>query len=337
MQAKQTRMKKNIFLWMGAMMLTLSSCSTIDNMTEPVSLSKVSHSECDHHASRTRTDDDNPYKSKLKLTYNEADQTITGEYINYILSCDYTDAGINIEQDADGTLVMNTWNEAENMVDCICHINIYFTIHNATMQNYHLVLNRRTVTVVDPDGSKHQETWTDYDGYISFKDQNVITIDLSSTEENFKSLNKDYINTLLIVNSENDNAEKCSVTNSLFYIDKMPILDKSCPGFIFHCGIEKSLDLRKLVIRIIGVKQDIDAFQVGETFLLNQFNASLMPIEECATTPAQFAATKGSIKLVNKKKVGDKNVLTFQINNLAFEEGYTINGTVDFEYEGTVY
>ena len=144
-------------------------------------------------------------------------------------------------------------------------------------------------------------------------------------------------NTLLINNSNNVDAKECTVTNNHFYIDKMPVLDNNCPGFIFHCGIEKSLDLRKLVIRIIGMKQDIDAFQVGETFLLNQFNASLMPIEECATTPAQFAATKGSIKLVNKKKVGDKDVLTFQINNLAFEEGYTINGTVDFEYEGTVY
>ena len=171
-------MKKKIILWMGAMMLMLSSCSTSDSITDSISLSKVSHSECNHHASRTRTDDDNPYKSKLILTYNEADQTISGEYINYMLSCDYTDAGINIEQDADGTLVLNPWNEAENLVDCICNINIYFTIRNATMQNYHLVLNRRTVTIVDQDGSEHQETWTDYEGYISFKNQNIITIDL---------------------------------------------------------------------------------------------------------------------------------------------------------------
>ena len=165
---------------MGAMMLTLSSCSTSDSITESNSLSKVSHSECANHSSRTRGEDENPFASKLKLIYNEADQTITGEYINYMLSCDYTDAGINIEQDADGTLVLNSWNEAENMVDCICHINIYFTIRNATMQNYHWVLNRRTVTVVEQNGSKHEETWTDYDGYISFKDQNVITIDLLS-------------------------------------------------------------------------------------------------------------------------------------------------------------
>ena len=170
-------MKKKIILWMGAMMLMLSSCSTNENITESVSLSNVSHSECENH-SRTRGEDENPFASKLKLTYNEADQTITGEYINYTLSCDYTDAGINIEQDADGTLVLNPWNEAENMVDCICHINIYFTIRNATMDNYRLAVNRRIVTVVEQDGSKHQETWTDYDGYISFKDQSVITIDL---------------------------------------------------------------------------------------------------------------------------------------------------------------
>ena len=145
------------------------------------------------------------------------------------------------------------------------------------------------------------------------------------------------LNRLLITNSDNVDAEECTVTNNHFYIDKMPVLDNNCPGFIFHCGIEKSLDLRELVIRFIGVKQDIDAFQVGETFLLNQFNASLIPIEECATTPMQFGATKGSIKLVNNKKVGDKDVLTFLINNLTFERGYTISGTVDFEYEGTVY
>ena len=169
-------MKK--LLWMSAVMLTLSSCSTSDNITESISLSKVSHSECENHSSRTRGEDENRFTSKLKLTYNKTDQTIAGEYINYMLSCDYTDAGINIEQDANGTLVLNPWNEAENMVDCVCNINIYFTIRNATVRNYHLVVNRRTVTIVDQDGSEHQETWNDYDSYISFKNQNVITIDL---------------------------------------------------------------------------------------------------------------------------------------------------------------
>lgn len=163
----------------------------------------------------------------------------------------------------------------------------------------------------------------------------LILAGCSSDDESL--LNQNWKPNTLLINSENAEIKEYSVINNHFYIDKMPNLDNNCPGFIFHCGIEKSLELRELIIRIIGVRQDIGAFQVGETFLLNQFNACLMPIELCATTPAQFRATKGSIKLVDKKKAGDKDVLTFQINDLAFEKGYTINGIVDFEYEGTVY
>ena len=172
-------MKKNIILWLSV--LTLISCSTSDSISGALSLSKVSHSECvNRYLSRTRVDgDDNlSTKSMLRLTYNEADESITGEYINYLLCCDYTDAGMSVEQDADGTLVLNPWNDSRGDVNCVCHLNIYFTIRHATMQNYHLVLNRRTVTVIDPDGSKRQEIWTDYDGNISFKDQNIVTIDL---------------------------------------------------------------------------------------------------------------------------------------------------------------
>ena len=155
-----------------------------------------------------------------------------------------------------------------------------------------------------------------------------------SSDDNESQLNNNWtLNTLLITNSENVDAEEYSVTNNKFYIDKMPILENDCPRFIFHCDIEKAFDLQRLIIRIIGVKQDISAFQMEETFQLNQFNASLQLIED----GMQLGATKGSIKLMNKKKAGDKDVLTFQINNLTFERGYTINGIVDFEYEGTVY
>ena len=162
----------------------------------------------------------------------------------------------------------------------------------------------------------------------------VLMLAGGSSDDNESLSNHNWtLNTLLITNSENVDAEEYSVTNNKFYIDKMPVMEDNCPGFIFHCDIEKALDLQRLIIRIIGVKQDISAFQVEETFQLNQFNASLQLIED----GMQLGATKGSIKLVNKKKAGDKDVLTFQINNLTFERGYTINGIVDFEYEGTVY
>ena len=146
----------------------------------------------------------------------------------------------------------------------------------------------------------------------------VIGMSSCSSDDNESLSNHNWTpNTLLITNSENVDAEEYSVTNNKFYIDKMPVMENNCPGFIFHCDIEKSLDLQRLIIRIIGVKQD----------------ASLQLIED----GMQLGATKGSIKLVNKKKAGDKDVLTFQINNLTFERGYAINGIVDFEYEGTVY
>ena len=164
----------------------------------------------------------------------------------------------------------------------------------------------------------------------SFNDEN----------DNNPLFSNDYLilsNIMQISNEENAYTGYFAVTNNKFYIDKMPVIDNNGPGFIFHCDIKEYPDLRTLIIRIKGIKSDIDAFQVGETFQLNQFNASLMPYEWCGTTPIQYGATKGSIKLVDKKKAGDKDVLTFQINNLAFEMGYTIKGAVDFEYEGTVY
>ena len=160
----------------------------------------------------------------------------------------------------------------------------------------------------------------------------------SDNDENIIPFNPLLSNMLEISKGGNTDTGIYAVTKNKFYIDRMPVLENNCPRFIFHCDIKDCPDLRTLIIRIVGTKPDIDAFQVGETFQLNnQFNASLRPIEECATTPAQFEATKGSIKLVDKKKTGDKDVLTFQINNLAFEIGYTINGVVDFEYERTVY
>ena len=161
----------------------------------------------------------------------------------------------------------------------------------------------------------------------------VIGMSSCSSDDNESLSNHNWTpNTLLITNSENVDAEEYSVTNNKFYIDKMPTMENNCPGFIFHCDIEKSLNLQTLVIRLIGIKKDVGSFQVEETFQLNQFNASLQLIED----GMQLGATKGSIKLMNKKKAGDKDVLTFQINNLTFERGYTINGIVDFEYEGTV-
>lgn len=177
--------KKN--LWLStALMLMLGSCSTNDSMTGAMSLSNVSHSDCQtRSSSRTlhdiedRLSDINKlFQQKLRLTYNESDEIIVGEYINYQPYCDYKNVGIDIKQDGDGTIVLNAWNDAPELVDCYCNVNIYFTIRNANRQNYHLILNERTIDTVGDDGTKEKRTRIAYEGNISFKDQSLIIIDL---------------------------------------------------------------------------------------------------------------------------------------------------------------
>ena len=74
----------------------------------------------------------------------------------------------------------------------------------------------------------------------------------SSSDNDENDNNPLFSNMLQISNDENADTGIFTVTNNKFYIDKMPVLDNNCPRFIFHCGIEKSFDLRELVIRIMG-------------------------------------------------------------------------------------
>lgn len=140
---------------------------------------------------------------------------------------------------------------------------------------------------------------------------------------------------LTISKQDNNMAESYSVKGGKFYIDMMPVLENNCPRFIFHCGFADP-DIKELVIRFLGIKQDTDAFHVGETFQKDQFEAYLTPtFKESGMLYSDVR--KGSIKLVDKKRVGDKDVLTFQIDDLSFGDMYIISGLMDFEYEGTVY
>ena len=141
-------------------------------------------------------------------------------------------------------------------------------------------------------------------------------------------------NTLLVSKDGDAVAESYPVTSSGFYIDAMPVEGSNGPSFIFHCSFD-SPDVKELVFCIINLKKDADAFRVGEIFPSDQLNAILKPRKE--TEDYFYNSTQGSIKLMDKKKADGKDILTFELDELAFEGGYTINGRVDFEYGGTVY
>lgn len=141
-------------------------------------------------------------------------------------------------------------------------------------------------------------------------------------------------NTLYIFKAEKYD-DSYHVTDNRFYINLMP----DTPGFIFHCRINGD-ELSELVIRIMGQKTTVAEFQLGETFQPSQLNASLIPVLDswCTTGgPAFENVIKGTVTVVGKSKHDNKDILTLKISDLTFDGFYAVNGTIDFEYEGTVY
>lgn len=152
--------------------------------------------------------------------------------------------------------------------------------------------------------------------------------------------NDSYIpNVLQIKNGES--TESYSVTNGLFYSDERDSLGDYYT--VFHCVINFNspyLYLSGQSLLIIKKKGYIDAFQPGETFQLDQFTAILRPnfyLFSADTEILYNNVTKGIIKLVDKKKIGDITVLSLQIKDLTFENSfinqvpYIINGLVDYK------
>ena len=86
-------MKKVLFYLLGTLVLAFSSCSSGDSFLAQMgqaSLRNVWHSDCQHHT-MTRNTITEP--TRLRLTYHEDTQSISGEYLDFRVNCAYTDAG----------------------------------------------------------------------------------------------------------------------------------------------------------------------------------------------------------------------------------------------------
>ncbi len=159
--------------------------------------------------------------------------------------------------------------------------------------------------------------------------------------------NESYIPNVLQIRN-GDSTESYSVTNAIFYsVETERIGDDYT---VFKCVINFNspyLSGQSLLIINIKKKGCIDAFQPGETFQLDQFTAILRPnfyLFSADTEILYNNATKGTIKLVDKKKIGDITVLSLQIMDLTFESesqsfinqgSYIINGLVDYKEGGS--
>lgn len=154
--------------------------------------------------------------------------------------------------------------------------------------------------------------------------------------------NDSYIPNVLQIRN-GDSTESYSVTNAIFYsVETERIGDDYT---VFECVINFNspylyLSGQSLLTLLIKKKGCIDAFQPGETFQLDQFTAILRPnfyLFYADTEILYNNVTKGTIKLVDKKKIGDITVLSLQIKDLTFENSfinqvpYIINGLVDYK------
>ena len=125
----------------------------------------------------------------IKLTRFEGG--LYGELINCEVNCAYGKVNVICEEDGQKLSIFVDEGNGDIWADCICHINIYFTIYNALQEEYQLLFRGTDV------------------GTVSFKEYSVVEIDLETLEQTYgdgsASVHSPLDMTSRIVNSRFDN------------------------------------------------------------------------------------------------------------------------------------
>lgn len=125
-----------------------------DSNVEGITVGDVSNSDCE---SRTRAEEIMTTPT-LKLT--REGNNIYGELNNYFVNCAYGDVKVICKEDGQTLKLRVDEGLGDLIANCVCPINIYFTIFNALSDEYQLTLNESQLCT------------------ISFKDHDVVMIDL---------------------------------------------------------------------------------------------------------------------------------------------------------------
>ena len=160
---KKNQTKKNM-LFRATMLLALlqgMSCFAQDD-NSVVTVGDVSNTEC---SSRTRSESVMGHPT-LKLTRNESG--FYGELINHEVNCAYGNVKVYCQEDGQELAINVDEGTGEYLADCICQINIYFTIYNALKDEYQVYVRGRNV------------------GTVSFKEHSVVIIDLNTLEQAYE-------------------------------------------------------------------------------------------------------------------------------------------------------
>jgi len=160
---KMDMKKKSLFLPLMAL-LFLTGCSTTEN---GVSVGNVHNTECPYSSTRsTRAvldagEDVMTEIPPLAIKLTRQGEIIVGEFTNYMIPCSHGDLYVDCQQ-TDRKLDINVREKKNNQgglaAQCLCWVNIYFTLYDVEGDTFQLSLDGKNM------------------GEISFKESNVVEI-----------------------------------------------------------------------------------------------------------------------------------------------------------------
>ena len=141
-------------------MLLIAIMGTVNaTLADDITVGDVSNSDCPH---TTRTEGVVGH-TILKLTRSEVG--LVGELRNFYVNCGYGDVNVFCEEDGNNLTIVVDDDSYENMTDCFCPINIYFTLFNAMQEEFQLKVR----------GISERNV-----GAISLKGHTMVEIDLTT-------------------------------------------------------------------------------------------------------------------------------------------------------------
>ena len=151
--------KKTLFLPLLAMFL-MAGCSTAES---GVSVGNVHNTECPHSSTRSTQVDSGEGEEipRLAIKLTRLGNTISGEMVNYKVNCHHGELYVDCQQTGQ-KLDINVREKKNNQgglaAQCLCWVNIYFTLYDVEGDTFQLSLDGREL------------------GEISFKESNVVEI-----------------------------------------------------------------------------------------------------------------------------------------------------------------
>ena len=254
-------------------MLLIAIMGTLNaTLADDITVGDVSNSDCSH---MTRAEGVLGH-TILRLTRSEIG--LVGELRDFGVNCGYGDVNVLCEEDGENLTIVVDDGSGDHKADCICPINIYFTLFNAMQEEFYLKVR----------GSSERNV-----GMISLKDHTMVEIDLATLvilyDEGFEyhlrtqnigttSMNDPDLKNVsqkLNISHESEKVFNCTydyyiLPSNYSYLDVKATLDNDSTLVIdvLTDGIpENAKQIGRLHFKIVNTTRDDYHLKVNQTFL----------------------------------------------------------------------